>query len=166
VKLKHLLSLPIFFVSATITAGEPPLVDIARGFGVSTCLPQLQSIHTFLNAEAGANGALVNASKEQADKRLVAALNLLKYDDGTWGVSTIGVAPRGGGECDGVMTRVITYPGKSCSSIREVQLKGFSYKGELAGKAVYESGNLSAVLEDLTGSCVLVRYEAIYPIPK
>ncbi|WOG25910.1 hypothetical protein [Endozoicomonas sp. 8E] len=93
-------------------------------------------------------------------------LNVKKYRDGTWGYAAVNVAPGINNSCDGTLMQMMMFPNKSCNAIRETTCKDYKYMGELAGKAIYESGSTKAVLEDLTGSCIVLRYEALYPVPK
>jgi hypothetical protein len=149
----------------TAESFEGPITEQAREFGSKTCINEINKIDTFLNEDAGANGAWSTSPKENPEQRIYAALNVKAYNDGTWGYDAITVAPGTHG-CDGTLMRVVTYPNKSCTTVRETTYKDYKYLGEIAGKAIYESGSTKTVLENLTGSCIAIRYEVLFPVPK
>ena len=144
---------------------EGPLTNQAREFGSTACLQEVRAIDKFLNEKAGANGAWSTAPKDNPARRMYGALNVRAFDDGTWGYDAITVNPAQQG-CDGSLVRIITFPNTSCSSVRETVYSDYKYMGDLAGKAIYENGSVKAVLEELTGSCIAIRYEALFPVPK
>lgn len=142
------------------------ITNQAKEWGVNQCIKEIQGMDKFLNEKAGANGAWSSSATEQPSDRLFSSLNVKKYNDGTWGYATLSVTPGINGKCDGTLMQMVTFPNKSCNAVRETTYKDYQYKGELAGKAVYESGSTKAVLEDLTGSCIAIRYETLYPVPR
>lgn len=143
-----------------------PLSDYAKEVGATGCYSEIFAIDKFLNGKAGANGAWTSAAKDNGSGRIYTGLNIKKYNDGTWGYATVNVAPGANNSCDGTLMQLVTFPNKSCNAVRETTYKDYKYAGELAGKAIYESGSAKAVLEELTGSCIAIRYEAMYPVPK
>lgn len=143
-----------------------PLSNYAKEIGATRCYNEIFLIDKFLNEKAGANGAWTSAAKENTGDRIYTGLNIRNFNDGTWGYATLNVAPGVNNSCDGTLMQLVTFPNKSCNAIRETIYKDYKYAGEVAGKAIYESGSTKAVLEDLTGSCIAIRYEAMYPVPK
>lgn len=144
---------------------DGPITTQAIKFGASTCVSEIRAIDKFLNEKAGANGAWSSAAKEHPEKRIYSALNIKKFNDGTWGYGALTVSP-GAGNCDGTLMQIVTFPGKTCNLVRETTYKDYEYAGELAGKVIYQRNSTKAVLEDLTGSCIAIRYETLYPVPK
>ncbi len=144
---------------------DGPISTQAKTFGATTCIAEIKAIDKFLNEKAGANGAWTGAAKDNPEKRIYAALNIRAFNDGTWGYDAVSVSPGVQG-CDGTLVRIVTFPNKSCTSVRETTYKDYKYSGDLTGKAIYEDGSVKAVLEDLTGSCIAIRYETLFPVPK
>ncbi len=143
-----------------------PISNQAKEFGAIQCLKEIQSLDTFLNKKSNNNGAWSSASKKDPSKRLYTSLNVKKYSDGTWGYANITVVPGLDNKCDAILTQLITYPKKSCNTVRETVYKKYKYYGVLAGKALYKRGSTKLVLEELTGSCIAMRVEVLYPSPK
>jgi len=151
-------------VNQTVSAG--PITETAKEWGVNRCIAEIEAIDNYLNKKAGSNGAWSSAAKDNASERVYSSLNIKKYNDGTWGYATMSVVPGKKGHCDGSLMQLVTFPNKSCNMIRETTYKEYKFKSELAGKALYSKGSVQLVLEDLTGSCIAIRYEALYPVPK
>ncbi|WP_150102070.1 hypothetical protein [Shewanella halifaxensis] len=138
----------------------------AEEWGVNQCIQEIQKMDSFLNGKGGASGAWSSAPKNSPSDRIFSSLNIRKYNDGTWGYATLSIAPGVDGNCDSTLMQMVTFPGKSCNEVRETIYKDYKYNSELAGKSVYESGTTKAVLEELGGNCISIRYETLYPSPK
>ncbi|WP_413111733.1 hypothetical protein [Thaumasiovibrio sp. DFM-14] len=137
----------------------------AKEWGVNQCLQEIKKMDGYLNENAGPNGAWSFSSSDNPSERLFSALNIRKYNDGTWGYATLSIAPGTDGRCDSTLMQMVTFPDKSCNALRETGYKDYEYKGDIAGKSIYESGSTKAVLEELNGGCISIRYEALYPSP-
>ncbi len=143
-----------------------PIADQAKEFGASRCIKEIESLDNYLNKKANKNGAWSSAAKKEPNKRIYTSLNVRKYNDGTWGYANITIVPSLDNKCDATLTQLITFPNKSCNTIRETIYKKYKYYGEVAGKALYKKGTTKLVLEDLTGSCVIMKVEVLFPSPK
>lgn len=144
------------------TSYSGPMTQHAKENGVKTCLSAVHKIDKFLYEKAGSSGVSSTWNSGNANTRGFTALGLQKYSDGTWGYDVAHVSPTKGNTCDGALSRIVTFPNKSCSSVRESTYKEFEYKGELAGKAIFGKGSQDLVLEELTGSCIAIRAEALF----
>jgi len=145
---------------------EGVITKQAKEWNVNQCIQEIKKMDAFLNEKAGANGAWSFSATDKASDRLFSSLNIKKYNDGTWGYATLSIAPGVNGSCDGTLMQMVTFPDKSCNAVRETTYKDYKYKSDLAGKSIYESGTTKAVLEELGGSCIAIRYVALYPSPK
>lgn len=139
-----------------------PMSQQAEKSGITTCLSAIKKVDKFLYEKAGPNGVSSTWNTNNADVRGFTSLGSIKYSDGTWGYDMTHISPTKGGSCDGALTRVVTFPNKSCSSVRESTYKSYDYKGEIAGKALYGKDGIDLFLEDLTGSCIAIRVEPLY----
>ncbi len=92
--------------------------------------------------------------------------NVKVFTDGTWGYAAMTVAPTIHGTCDATLMQVVTFPSESCGTVRETHYKQYQYKGQVAGKAVYQRNGAVAALEELTGSCIVILYETLFSMPK
>lgn len=160
------IGLTTFSQANAVDKFEGVITKQAKKWNVNQCIQEIQKMDIFLNEEAGANGAWSFSPTDNASDRMFSSLNIKKYNDGTWGYATLSIAPGINGTCDGSLMQLVTFPGKSCNAIRETSYKDYKYKSDLAGKSVYENGSTKAVLEDLDGNCIAIRYEALYPSPK
>ncbi len=143
-----------------------PMTEQAKEFGASHCIKEIQSLDKFLNKKGTKSGAWSSAAKKEPNKRTYTSLNVRKYNDGTWGYANITIVPSIENGCDATLTQLVTFPNKSCSAVRETIYKKYKYYGEVAGKALYKKGTTKLVLEDLTGSCVILKIEILFPSPK
>ncbi|EDY86098.1 hypothetical protein GP5015_2008 [gamma proteobacterium HTCC5015] len=145
---------------------EGVITKQAKEWNVNQCIQEIKKMDVFLNEKAGANGAWSFAATEKPSDRMFSSLNIKKFNDGTWGYATLSISPGINGSCDGTLMQMVTFPGKSCNAVRETTYKDYKYKSDLAGKSIYENGSIKAVLEELGGNCIVIRYEALYPSPK
>jgi hypothetical protein len=139
-----------------------PMSQHAQENGVQTCLSAIEKIDKFLYDGGGANGVSSTWHKSNSNKRGFTSFGTRKYNDGTWGYDSVHISPTQDNTCDGSLTRMVTFPNQSCAATREKNYKEWEYEGELAGKAMYGLNGQNLFLEDLTGSCIAIRSEALF----
>ena len=164
--LKSILTITAFCFCSISVAKEKsyygPMSRHAEEGGIKTCLAAIKIVDKFLYDREEVNGVNSTWHNENPDSRGFNASGAIKNSDGTWALQVVHLSPTKGNTCDGIATRITTYPNQSCASVREELYKDWSYKGEIAGKALYGNKNQDLFLEDLTGSCIAVRTEDLY----
>jgi hypothetical protein len=146
-------------------ASAGPISDYAKESGVS-CVTEIEKIDQYLNAKFPKNGAWSSAATKETDQRLFTALNIKKFKNGTTGYATLTVAPGSEGRCDATLMQMTAFEATSCTKVREEYMKEYEYVTDLAGQSIFSSGGTKAVLQDVGGGCVSMRYEALFPTPK
>ncbi|GAB0154664.1 hypothetical protein [Marinobacterium sp. BA1] len=168
--LASLLACPLMLNTAIATDEEykgGPITESAIEYGATKCINQVRTVDKYINGTNPRNGAWTTAPKENTANRYYAFFNLKRFEDDTTGFAHGTVIPQPGntGRCDVSMMHVVTFPNQSCISVRERFFKDYEYIGEVAGKPIYSKDMSKVALEDLTGSCVIVRSEVTNNLP-
>lgn len=170
--------LPVFLVSLIPAAAlassaasddnfEPGhLTKFAKEIGSTACSNQIYRIDWYLNRKSSTDSVWSTAPTEDTDKRYYAFLNAKRYNDNTRGFTFGTFVPMAHrpDSCDITLLHIDTYPNESCASIREKHFAEFSSAGDLSGRPLYERDNIRVALEDVTGSCVVIRSEILSDI--